>query len=133
LTEPFISGFTTGAALHVFTSQIPSVFGLKTPPRIGGPFKLPRTYVQLVRSLSHINWVSTTIAFVAIIVLYIAKYLNDRYKSIVRVILPCELILVCETIFLLYLLIDSLDNYRYSHIPFYTTSFQIWCCCSRAN
>ncbi|CAF4850408.1 unnamed protein product [Rotaria sp. Silwood1] len=28
LTEPFISGFTAGAAVHVFSSQIPSVFGI---------------------------------------------------------------------------------------------------------
>ena len=96
MTEPFISGFTTGAALHVFTSQIPSVFGLKTSRGVRGPFKLPKVYMNLVRSLLHnINWVSTSIAFVAIIVLYIAKYLNDRYKSIVRIVLPCELILVC--------------------------------------
>jgi len=96
LTEPFISGFTTGAALHVFTSQIPSAFGLKTPRGIHGPFKLPKIYVRLFHSLFHnINWVSTAIGFVSIIVLYIAKYLNDRYKSKIRIILPCELILVC--------------------------------------
>ncbi|CAF3537398.1 unnamed protein product [Rotaria sordida] len=33
LTEPFISGFMAGAAVHVFSSQIPSVFGVKSPPK----------------------------------------------------------------------------------------------------
>ncbi|CAF1253318.1 unnamed protein product [Adineta steineri] len=95
LTEPFISGFTTGAAFHVFTSQIPSVFGLKSPRGVHGPFKLLRIYIKLFRSLfSNINWISTAVAFISIIVLYIAKYFNDRYKSKIRIILPSELLLI---------------------------------------
>lgn len=95
LTEPFISGFTTGAAVHVFTSQLPSVFGLKSPRDIHGLLKIPRIYVKLIRMLvSDINWVSTAIAAVSITVLYTAKYLNDRYRSKIRVVLPVELVLV---------------------------------------
>ncbi|CAF1291273.1 unnamed protein product [Adineta steineri] len=95
LTEPFISGFTTGAAFHVFTSQIPSVFGLKSPRGVHGPFKLLRIYIKIFRSLfSNINWISTTVAFISIIVLYIAKYFSDRYKSKIRIILPSELLLI---------------------------------------
>lgn len=58
-------------------------------------FKLPIFYVKLVHLLFHkINWISTAIGIVSIIVLYLAKYLNERYKSIIRIILPFELILV---------------------------------------
>lgn len=96
LTEPFISGFTTGAALHVFTSQIPSIFGVRSPHEIHGAFKLPRFYIKLIHLLfDHINWISTAIGIISIIVLYLAKYLNERYKSIIRIVLPSELILVC--------------------------------------
>ena len=28
LSEPLISGYTTGSAIHVFTSQIPYIFGI---------------------------------------------------------------------------------------------------------
>ncbi|CAF1961203.1 unnamed protein product [Rotaria magnacalcarata] len=95
LTEPFISGFTTGAALHVFTSQIPYIFGLKTPQGVSGPFKLPKLYVKLIGILVRdINWISTAIGICSIIVLYLAKYLNERFKSKIRIVLPCELILV---------------------------------------
>ncbi len=95
LTEPFISGFTTGAAIHVVTSQIPSIFGLKTPHEENRAFKLPKLYVKLIRLLFHnINWVSTVIGIVSIIVLYLAKSLNERYKSTIRIVLPSELILV---------------------------------------
>jgi len=39
LSDPLISGFTTGAACHVFTSQIKHVFGIETG-RYSGVFKL---------------------------------------------------------------------------------------------
>lgn len=95
LTEPFISGFTTGAAIHVLTSQIPSIFGVKTPSGIDRAFRLPRLYIELFRSIfHHINWMSTMIGIISIIVLYLAKYLNERYKDKIRIVLPCELILV---------------------------------------
>jgi hypothetical protein len=41
-----------------------------------------------------INWISTAIGIESIIVLYFAKYLNKRFKSKIRIVLPCELILV---------------------------------------
>lgn len=100
LTEPFISGFTTGAAIHVFTSQIPSIFGVKTPRGTGKAFKLPRFYLKLVRLIFHnINWISTAIGLISIIVLYFAKYLNERFKAQIRIILPSELVLVRDAFF----------------------------------
>jgi MFS superfamily sulfate permease-like transporter len=95
LTEPFISGFTTGAAIHVLTSQIPSIFGLKSPRSTDRAFKLPKFYIELMHLLfRQINWISTAIGIESIIVLYLAKYLNKRFKSKIRIVLPCELILV---------------------------------------
>lgn len=95
LTEPFISGFTTGAAIHVFTSQIPSIFGVKTPGGISRAFRLPKLYIQLIRSIfQNINWMSTAIGIVSSIVLYVSKYLSERYRAKIRVSIPCELILV---------------------------------------
>ena len=82
--------------MHVFTSQIPLLFGIRTPRGIGKILKLPRFYVKIFRLLYHeINWMSTAIGLVSIVVLYVAKSLNDRYKSTIRIVLPTELILVC--------------------------------------
>ncbi len=39
LSEPLTRGLTTGAACHVFTSQIKAVFGLEIK-RYSGPLKL---------------------------------------------------------------------------------------------
>lgn len=94
LTEPFISGFTTGAAMHVFTSQIPFIFGIKRPRGINGAFKLPKFYFKLISLFPTLNLISTAIGIISIISLYFAKYLNERYKSKIRIVLPCELILV---------------------------------------
>lgn len=46
LSDPLVSGFTTGAACHVFTSQITHVFGVKTD-RYSGPLKL--VYVSVLK------------------------------------------------------------------------------------
>lgn len=40
LADSLVSGFTTAAAMHVFTSQIRDLLGLSDLPRRGGAFKL---------------------------------------------------------------------------------------------
>ena len=59
LSDPLISGFTTGAACHVFTSQIKHVFGVTTP-RYSGVFKLvyvskfmPHLDIHVIELLGH--------------------------------------------------------------------------------
>lgn len=39
LSECLVSGFTTGCAIHVFTSQVKDLLGIELP-RIDGNFKL---------------------------------------------------------------------------------------------
>ena len=48
LSDPLVSGFTTGAACHVFTSQIKHIFGVKIG-KYYGPLKL--VYVSMKLSL----------------------------------------------------------------------------------
>lgn len=45
LSPSMVTGFTTGAAFHVFTSQIRGAFGISLP-RGGGPFKIIRVSVE---------------------------------------------------------------------------------------
>ena len=79
----------------MLTSQLPFIFGLKSPRGTGRTLKLPKFYIELIRLLPrNINWTSTAVGISSIIVLYLAKYLNERYKSKIRIVLPCELILV---------------------------------------
>ena len=50
MSDPFISGFTTGAAMHVFSSQIKHIFGIKVK-YYHGPLAL--LYVSIVISACH--------------------------------------------------------------------------------
>ena len=95
LSEPFISGFTTGAAIHVFSSQIATIFGVKGPSNLPTIFKLPRFYIKVIKLIfTKINWVTTGISLSSIVLLYTVKYLNNRYKSKIRISIPIELLLV---------------------------------------
>lgn len=40
LSDQSVSAFSTGAAIHVATSQIADLFGWKSPRTVSGPFKL---------------------------------------------------------------------------------------------
>ncbi|CAF3504424.1 unnamed protein product [Rotaria socialis] len=95
MTEPFISGLNVGAAVQVFSSQIPGAFGVPSPNDIQGLFKLPRFYVRVIGSIvKSINWISTAITVTSIIILLVVKALNDRYKKKIRFTIPTELFLV---------------------------------------
>ncbi|CAM4840736.1 unnamed protein product [Rotaria magnacalcarata] len=95
MTEPFISGLNVGAAVQVFSSQIPAAFGVPNPSDIQGFLKLPKFYVRVIGSIfKSINWISTAIAFTSIIILLVVKALNDRYKKKIRITIPTELVLV---------------------------------------
>lgn len=47
LSEAMVSGFTTAAAVHVFSSQVKQVFGVSVPRRTG-VFKLVKVHILLV-------------------------------------------------------------------------------------
>lgn len=95
MTEPFVSGLNVAAAIQVFSSQIPTAFGVPSPKNLQGFFKLPRFYVQVIGSIFRvINWVSTGITISTIIILLVVKKINEKYKKKIRITIPTELILV---------------------------------------
>ncbi|KAG7166010.1 Solute carrier family 26 member 6-like 2, partial [Homarus americanus] len=54
LSDMLISGFTTGVAVHVVTSQVKYLFGISVP-RFNGPFRLIYTYKEVVTRLTSAN------------------------------------------------------------------------------
>lgn len=41
-SDPFVSGYTCASALHVLTSQLKELLGLRNLKKYDGPFKIPR-------------------------------------------------------------------------------------------
>ncbi|KAE9548559.1 hypothetical protein FO519_008232 [Halicephalobus sp. NKZ332] len=93
-SDPLITGFTTGAAVHVMVSQIGNIMGLHLN-RVSGPGYLFVVIYRLVTKILEVNWVTLTISFVGGVFLILGKdYLSPAIKrcSKIRVVIPYDLI-----------------------------------------
>ncbi|KAJ1528690.1 hypothetical protein ONE63_007083 [Megalurothrips usitatus] len=94
LSETLVSGFTTGAAVHVITSQISKFFGIKLPRRIG-PLKIIYAYYDLIVHITEANLVTVGISAATIIVLTLwNEFLKPRIEKKIPVPIPIELFAV---------------------------------------
>ncbi|KAL4226525.1 hypothetical protein ACF0H5_014510 [Mactra antiquata] len=96
LSDPLISGFTTGAACHVFTSQIKHIFGVKTN-RYSGVFKLVYTYRDFFTNIESTNIVTLLLSVVCVVILYCTgRFINQNPKLKPKMFMPVpiELIMV---------------------------------------
>ncbi|XP_072034495.1 prestin-like [Amphiura filiformis] len=76
LSEPLVRGFTTGAAVHVFTSQFPKLFGI-TVTRYNGVFAFVYTYVEFFSILSTANPTAIIISVLSLILLASIGEINE--------------------------------------------------------
>ncbi|XP_053378187.1 prestin-like isoform X3 [Mercenaria mercenaria] len=94
LSDPLISGFTTGAACHVFTSQIKHVFGVQTA-RYSGVFKLVYTYRDFFSNIDTANYVTILLSIVCITILYCtSRFINQNPKLKPRMFMPVPIELI---------------------------------------
>ncbi|XP_023312052.1 sulfate transporter isoform X3 [Anoplophora glabripennis] len=77
--ETLVSGFTTGAAIHVLSSQIKDLLGLKIP-RFKGYFTVFYTLKAVTSEISNFNFAALTISAITIIVTTLN---NELLKPIV--------------------------------------------------
>lgn len=92
--DAMVSGFTTGAAVHVFTSQVKYVFGIEVP-RFPNLFQIINTYVRVFQELPNTNLPTLLLSVICMIFLYIIKvYVNQRYKTKLKMPVPIELAVV---------------------------------------
>lgn len=87
LSIPMMSGFTAGAACHVFSSQVSTLFGLNIP-RQRGPGKLVKLYIEIVKGLTKLNKdnrmrtvTSTVMGVLLIIFLVVVRKINEKYRK----------------------------------------------------
>eukprot|EP00794_Sanderia_malayensis_P007107 gene7107-7911_t len=93
LSDPLISGFTTGAAFHILSSQVRHFLGLTVPSgTTSGVFSLFKLYIYFFKNISDVNVSSLVIGIICSLLLFFLKYLNQRYKF--KFPIPCELIVV---------------------------------------
>lgn len=96
LSETLVSGFTTGAAIHVLTSQVKDLLGVSLPT-IGGNFKLINTYRAVFAELFelNVNWTAIAVSVFTIVVLVLNNdYLKPALAKRSAIPVPIELIAV---------------------------------------
>ncbi|XP_031438983.1 solute carrier family 26 member 3, tandem duplicate 2 isoform X1 [Clupea harengus] len=92
LSDTLVSGFTTAAAVHILVSQLKFVFGL-TVPGFSGPLSIIYTLESIFGQITKTNICDLVTAIVVMVVVFIVKELNDRYKSKLPVPIPIEVIM----------------------------------------
>ncbi|XP_029679419.1 solute carrier family 26 member 10-like isoform X2 [Formica exsecta] len=95
LADSLVSGFTTAAAMHVFTSQIRDLFGLSDLPRRRGAFKLILTYVDIFNSLNDVNITAVILSCITILALiFNNEVLKPRVSKLCPFPIPIEMLAV---------------------------------------
>uniref|UniRef100_A0A0N4ZNV7 STAS domain-containing protein n=1 Tax=Parastrongyloides trichosuri TaxID=131310 RepID=A0A0N4ZNV7_PARTI len=97
MSDALVSGFTTGAACHVFMSQLNKVFGYKIPKHSGiGMLVLMLKDVLL--NINKTNFVTLGLSIFGLIFLSLGRdYFNPWFKKYSSIPVPLELILVIIT------------------------------------
>ncbi|XP_038597097.1 prestin isoform X1 [Tachyglossus aculeatus] len=89
LTEPLVRGFTTAAAVHVFTSQLKYLLGVKTK-RHSGPLSVVYSTVAVVTNIKKLNIASLVVGVLCFGILLGGKEFNERFKKKLPAPIPLE-------------------------------------------
>ncbi|KAJ6647323.1 Prestin [Pseudolycoriella hygida] len=96
LSETLVSGFTTGAAMHVFTSQVKDLLGIQLTQK-SEYFEIINIFSELFEKIGagKFNWAAIIISVVAIaILLFNNEFLKQQWAKHYRIPIPIELIVV---------------------------------------
>ncbi|NXT20787.1 S26A3 protein, partial [Syrrhaptes paradoxus] len=91
LSESLISGFTTAAAVHVLISQLK--FMLQLPvPGFNKPFGIIYTLESIFSQITNTNIADLVTSLIVLLIVFVVKEMNDRYKAKLPAPIPIELI-----------------------------------------
>ncbi|KAM5287932.1 LOW QUALITY PROTEIN: solute carrier family 26 member 10-like [Ctenodactylus gundi] len=93
LSEPVVKALTSGAALHVLVSQLPSLLGLTLPHRIGC-FSLFKTLAAVLAALPRSCPAELLISALSLALLVPIKELNVRFRDRLPTPIPGEIVTV---------------------------------------
>lgn len=93
LSEPVVKALTSGAALHVLVSQLPSLVGLRLPRQMGC-FALFKTLAAVLTALPQSSPAELTISALSLALLVPVKELNVRFRDRLPTPIPGEIVMV---------------------------------------
>ncbi|KAK7071208.1 hypothetical protein SK128_006615 [Halocaridina rubra] len=93
LSDMLISGFTTGVAVHVLTSQIKYLFGIPVTA-YSGPLKLIYIYIDVFRKIFDANPGEMLISAFCISLLVFNNEMKPKVKKYTNIPIPIELMVV---------------------------------------
>uniref|UniRef100_A0A3B3T3D1 Solute carrier family 26 member 3, tandem duplicate 2 n=1 Tax=Paramormyrops kingsleyae TaxID=1676925 RepID=A0A3B3T3D1_9TELE len=93
LSDVLISGYTTAAAIHILVSQLKFVLGLNIK-NYTGPLALIYTLEEIFAQIENSNIASLVMSAIIIVVVFIVKELNERFKAKLPVPLPIEVTVI---------------------------------------
>ncbi|XP_042860864.1 prestin-like [Penaeus japonicus] len=94
LSDMLVSGFTTGAAIHVLTSQVKYLFGLHIQ-RYSGPLKIIYTYRDIIQQLLKSNPAAMVASMITIGALtFNNEVIKPKLREKTKIPIPIELIAV---------------------------------------
>ncbi|XP_034434431.1 chloride anion exchanger-like [Hippoglossus hippoglossus] len=92
LSDTLVSGFTTAAAVHILVSQLKFVLGLIVPG-LSGPLSIIYTLEKIFDQITSTNICDLVMTIVIMVIVFIVKELNDKYKAKLPVPIPIEVIM----------------------------------------
>ena len=117
-SKSFIGGFTTAAAFHIFSSQVPKGLGIEIP-LVKGIGKVVIMYKMIAERIAETNIASLVIVIICcVLLLFLKDFINVRYKEKLRVPLPADLItIILATIVSKFAKIDQYNVEMVGNIP----------------
>ncbi|XP_056606394.1 solute carrier family 26 member 6, like [Triplophysa dalaica] len=90
LSEPLVRGYTTAASVHAVVAQLKYIVGV-SPKRFNGPLSVIYTLADLFALLPETHLPTVLVSVVSIVVLILAKELNNALRQKLLVPIPVEL------------------------------------------
>ncbi|XP_010632383.1 chloride anion exchanger [Fukomys damarensis] len=92
LSESLISGFTTAAAIHVLVSQLKFMLQLTVPAHTD-PFSIFKVLESVFTQIEKTNIADLVTSLVILVIVFVVKEINQRFKAKLPVPIPIELIM----------------------------------------
>ncbi|CAF0940342.1 unnamed protein product [Rotaria sp. Silwood1] len=94
LSDSIVQGFTTGCSIHIITSQLPPLLGIKIKT-VTGQSKVIKSWIEIFKNIKYSNGATCIISGISIALFAsVRDHINERFKGRMPIPVPIELIIV---------------------------------------